>query len=802
MKKSLKKLAEFLTETKELYPDDPSPPEEFFGCDAVGINAKQIKCSLWGKPEAITFSISKNDVWDRRLIAEPPLKAKELYARVYENGDPGEDLYYASYGAYDFPCPKPVGQLIVTAKELAGAESPKAVRHYSNGVVGVSAKKDTHELAFQVANMMARNVLTYEFSTAGLGQLGIRLYRHLDSYREYDKYYFCGDGKAPASRKGFDYEKDRPFNDPMEPPENGSYEDMAYIRQKFPAERTFPDGFEYVFAARVVGIKAEISFKEGYRLGTPAHITKRRYDNADKSSVGGFMRSGCAPQYERINEMFGVAADFEITPPAGSARFALFATVVTSAETKNDPVKTAYERLAISDAASCFDENRHYYDTLYDAREKGRIFFFDEDGRQNEKNENVVKKAFKSWTFDHSGGTASDPYAYQSDNTYAYMNSDYSPWHGDVHFNEVAPTEYCVLGQFDRLAIWEKLLTMLLPAAKTNAQKVYGMDGAFYGLSHVPCDMDIIYHSHEVWENSMELSAQNILAVWRCYEYSGDIGYVRRIYEVLYESALFYSQYVTLGDDGKYHVIPTVSAEHHGFTKKFELNKDSTSALCLIAWNLEACVEATELLGLEMSGQIRRFGHIAANMADYPTHIVDGKEIYADIQNSTLLEFNLTAPLYPVFLSDHINLDSGKREIETAIRTAEAIDGWSVGYAKILLGITKGTSAENLINSRSGDIHLFPCVEEGANVGFMDMRAKKGFLVSANYINKTVCDLMVTSNAGAVCRIAFPAMPEKITVVDTATGDTIAHKKITGAGVKDRIEFNTNKGYAYRIEMA
>ncbi len=47
------------------------------------------------------------------------------------------------------------------------------------------------------------------------------------------------------------------------------------------------------------------------------------------------------------------------------------------------------------------------------------------------------------------------------------------------------------------------------------------------------------------------------------------------------------------GDDGKYHVIPTVSSENWGFTVDYRLNKDCILDLALTQFLLDAMIEAS-----------------------------------------------------------------------------------------------------------------------------------------------------------------------------------------------------------------
>ncbi len=77
------------------------------------INNGDIGVMLWGPHNCPTFNVAKADVWDRRFYGhkEPVI----TLAQIKEWSKTGDfpNRGYETYGAYDFPCPKPVGQLII-----------------------------------------------------------------------------------------------------------------------------------------------------------------------------------------------------------------------------------------------------------------------------------------------------------------------------------------------------------------------------------------------------------------------------------------------------------------------------------------------------------------------------------------------------------------------------------------------------------------------------------------------------------------------------------------------------------------
>ncbi len=95
---------------------------------------------------------------------------------------------------------------------------------------------------------MAKDVYAIRGTFSGIkSPIWLRLYRHRDTSH---LAYMTQDGKYtnPAA------EKDKAFNFPIDPPTSGKDGRYFWIRQKMPAEKTFPQGFEYVFMG-VVGAR-------------------------------------------------------------------------------------------------------------------------------------------------------------------------------------------------------------------------------------------------------------------------------------------------------------------------------------------------------------------------------------------------------------------------------------------------------------------------------------------------------------------------------------------------------------------
>jgi len=105
---------------------------------------------------------------------------------------------------------------------------------------------------------------------------------------------------------------------------------------------------------------------------------------------------------------------------------------------------------------------------------------------------------------------------------------------------------------------------------------------------------------------------------------------------------------------------------------------------------------------------------------------------------------------------------------------------------------------ERLLNSRSGRIHLFPCVPVFAEIGFRNLLARGGFEVSAMYSGGTTTFLQVKSRRDNVCRIANPWGNAKLKVLQLPGRNKIIYKsdslRIPG------IYFNAKANTSYLIQ--
>lgn len=731
---------------------------------------------LWGPDTAPTLSIGKSDLWDRRLPQEQPVITMEEITKRAMAGDMSilnGAAYYTAYGRYDFPCPKPAGQLIVQLPFIEGGGTLQVEQ--ANGGSTLTAEHGAKTLRLRIFVSAVRNIIVLRGEASGIasGDVHFRLWRHQDTIVPGGELHpTIGGGKSPL-----DFE-------PLPAPRAGQGESVAWIVQDFPAEQTFPEGFQSVLALRVEGADTAIAIQENTPgLGTPMIAEKE-----------GRLDHGTFKRYTPINESPGAAAT--LAPAHIDGAFTLYATVAT---TQDAPDALAHAQATLKEAASTGADAlwEEHAAKLAEYEQRPRARAWSADGKLS------IDQAWGGVPYVvRPAGYYGDVALCSVDST-KFCHQDSGRWHADFHFNEIDATGPCTLRQFDSLAPYYDMIHTMLPMAQANAREVYGCDGAMYPLVHYPLKADTVIHSHVTWEQSVEITALLARPFWLRYRYTGDMAFLRdRAWPVLREGARFYADYLKLEDDGLYHVFPTVSPEHRGITANLEFNKDSQSGITLIRYHFRAAAEAARLLG-EDGDETATWRDIAEKMPPYPTIVTPDGPIFADVAGAPPMEFNIAVPLTSVFWGDDIGLDSPPDQIELAKRTLEKINVWQPhqGYLTTVrrrLGIYKpedGLSIDNVLQSHTGALRVFPTVPDDFEGGFENLGAQGAFVVSATRTKDGVESVTVKSLAGNACRMAnpWPGMTVKVNCVETG--------EVVKVEVDDyHLRFGTETGRSYRVE--
>jgi hypothetical protein len=322
---------------------------------------------------------------------------------------------------------------------------------------------------------------------------------------------------------------------------------------------------------------------------------------------------------------------------------------------------------------------------------------------------------------------------------------------------------------------------------------------------------------------------------------------------MLRAAAEFVTAFVTKGDDGKYHIAPTVSPENWGATVDFRLNKDCIIDLALTEFLLDAMGEASQKLGVDEDRRAR-WKEVRANLAPYPVGEGPFGQVWLDVVNAPHeYVYNVPVTLAPVFPAEQVGLHSASDVLELARRTAQTVrlEGgndlvWQplararlgvldldwfkreVRYCLTALGVANdrvrqvggryhdetnydfmmrmGVWTENLslpavineclLQSYAGVIRLFPNTKNLGRASFRDLRAAGAFLVSASWDGNSVSSVTLLSEKGARARVAAPWPDRRPFVQEQGTGKDVGSSEREGI-----LEFDTRPGRTYRIRV-
>jgi hypothetical protein len=787
-----------------LDPKNPLPDSgEYFGGPSMSINNLKMRTTIWGPPGRITISLNKNNVWDRRLnirsLQAPTLKeitegafspANADYVGRSANSQRPRDLGYLlkKGGSYDpyrqpieypFPCMKPVGQIILGMDRLAEAEAPLVTQQCSNGVAGLRVEQNGAAASLQYVLGMTSNIYAIrgEFDDID-APIWLRLYRHRDTAH---MAYMTADGKAYTKSEA---QPDRAFNGPIDPPSSGKGEGYFWIHQKMPAEKTFPQGFEYV----LMGV-----------MTSPGEVTLE--------TVEGKTGLGTPPPNAEIAAAPGAAATATFKPEKMEALI----TIVTTMDGP-DLLTLAQRRLEQAKAEGfegVVQENVQWWSHFYEQRENGRVFY----GTSGSGCSDDLTAIYRSYADSHGGGTKPDMRKLECSASYAFPERDIQLWTSAPCYNEIFYTHRFVHNWGDSEDMWKQIIWHWMEAAEENARHIFDLPGMYIVHGYLPpVKADKYVHTTITLEFCLDTMAQIIRPSWDEWDYGGDIRVLREeCYPLLRNMALFYAGYAHKGGDGYYHIVPCMEPEKWGFYPRFSHNKDLISSLCMFRWGLTKAADAAELLGVD-SDLRRHWREVASGIAPYPIWEATAGPEFTDINGVEpvyLPEDHFgEAAFYPTLLADEVNLDSPEEQREAMLRSTQSLSRAATsGPTSILLGVLPQDSgrrgrrsgdAEMLLNSRSGRIHLFPLVSPEEEIGFRNFQARGGFLVSACKDSRGVYYVEIHSRRNIQCRLMNPWPGKRVTVRERGGANPLSVEMDTSNG--ECLVFSTIAGNTYSIQ--
>jgi alpha-L-fucosidase 2 len=430
-------------------------------------------------------------------------------------------------------------------------------------------------------------------------------------------------------------------------------------------------------------------------------------------------------------------------------------------------------------------------------------------------------------------------------------------WHGDYHMNY--NTQQVWWGVFssnhaEQHEPYTRLVESLMPMAEWNARVQFGLPGAYFPHSAYPVPSKVNPYPAPPWGYEICETPWTVQSLWWQYRYTLDQAFLKRAYPMLRAAADFLVAFAQKGEDGKYHIIPTVSPENWGATVDYRLNRDCIIDLALTAFLLDAVTEGSEALGVDAPLR-EKWREVRRNLAPYPAGDGPHGRVWLDVLDAPHeFVYNVPVTLAPVFPGEQAGLGSPPALLEVARRTARTVrlEGgndlvWQpfvrarlgmldldwfkreVRYSMTPLGVANdrcrqaggrysdntnfdfmmrmGVWTENLslpavlneclLQSYDGVIRLFPNTLRLSAARFRDLRAAGAFLVSASWDGKSVTEASMKSEKGTAVRIANPWLPKKAVVTEATSGAAVSATERQGV-----LEFRTRSGAVYIVRPA
>lgn len=430
-------------------------------------------------------------------------------------------------------------------------------------------------------------------------------------------------------------------------------------------------------------------------------------------------------------------------------------------------------------------------------------------------------------------------------------------WHSDYHMDYNCQQVFWGVfssNHAEQHLPYVELCHNTLAMSEKYAAEKFGLPGAYFPHSVYPVPSQMVPYPVPPWGYQISETPWTVQSLWWQYLYTQDVEYLRRVYPMLRAAARFMAAYVKKGDDGKYHVIPTVSSENWGFTVDFRLNQDCILDLALTRFLLHAVIEASATLG-EDDFERGRWKEIGSNLASYPRARGPYGDVWLDVRNAPVeWIYNIPLTMAPVFPGEQVGIGLNGDEWEIARRTAALLRleggndlvfqplirarlgmldlSWFKGqvrYCSLPDGIANdrvrqvggryadstdfdfmmrmGVWTENLalpvvlnecmLQSYSGTLRLFPNTHGLGPARFRHLRAAGAFLVSASHDGKQVTSAIILSEKGKTVRLAPPWPGQGIRVFAKRGGQAVTVREEEGTFI-----FPTQPGDEYVVMKA
>lgn len=284
---------------------------------------------------------------------------------------------------------------------------------------------------------------------------------------------------------------------------------------------------------------------------------------------------------------------------------------------------------------------------------------------------------------------------------FASLINDTPAWHGDYHTNYNLQQTFwaCYAANHADLAEpYDRVMLDYLPRARWLCKQVFDIDGAYYPhvlFAYEPehperCkSVNGRQYIHHVWGMTIGVAGFSIQPVWWHYKYKPSRELLQTIYPMVRDVAKFYAAFVERCEPaagGKVRLGPSVSPEHWGWSKDLERNYDCAFDIAMARYTLEAAIEGASTLKRD-AGLVERWRAAITKLPDYPLH-GKGEPIVVDVAGAPPITYNISVPATPVFPADVITFESPDKTKALFKRTIDGLK-WNGNNATVMLAISR-----------------------------------------------------------------------------------------------------------------
>lgn len=774
--------------------------------DGLLLGNGDFSVSLYQTKDRIVWRFGKGDVWDRRLdysVNPKPIDIEELRHGIaverWKSPPYGHDpkkivalkgtknakrmreicMSPPSYNL-PYPMPKPVGELALQLPpDLCGMKISQRLVIEEAAATIHCAWPDGPSLDVECFIPPSPDVLVVKWQMTKwearlhhkeLPQcLWFSLYRWPDPpVREFREKYFA------EYRHGLTFHETSLLDQatPLPPPKVVVRDGVNMIEQCFPSEATFPDGYKYRLIPFVSsGLIESVS---------AAHTREARlHIRPDGKALKGYL-------------VVGVATSLS----AGS-------------------IDSACDRLKRAMGANAVKSIMSWKKATL---EKAADFWSKSSVRIGEPLlENLWYETLHAQRSVFRGGTVPPGLFLPS------TINDYSLWHGDYHTNYNIQQPFLGTLATNHPEIMEAYFDAcdyLIQIGRKIARDYYHCRGTFIQLTGFPIKHLDDPHGNNPISRMVYMTDWITHHYWRYFLCTQDKTFLKtRGYPVLRDCALFYTDFLKKGSDGRYHAFPSVGGEDP-LTGNPEDSRDRGQIMTHIRTCLRNSIEASEVLDMDRTFRAEwreRLDHIAP----------DNDKKNAWNADCTDPEYGFFSGMYPslkawreigAWFLGHVphtlvervrrgqfNANRDFEEYRRLMRHWRHPNGlyWAMaieiyGHAGAwaeTLGVIAPLN-EMMLQGYNRIIKVFPNWPKKTNASFRDFRVEGAFRVSASWKNGKVGDVKIVSEKGLVCRL-FSPWKSGFKVKD-GTGKTV---QVTPEpeGV---FRFETTLGGKYRIHAA